>query len=195
MQIALSGLSGIDVFLYVDDLLVASRDYEEHLQKLDRVLTRLEETRFILRPAKCSFMKQQIKYLGHIIDQNGVRPDPTKVQAVQDFPRPTTVKEVRAFLGFANYYRRHIPNMSQLSVSLVNLTRKNVEFDWSDECEQSFEAIKQSLVKYPVLRFPEFTKDFYLSTDASDFAISAVLEQQHGDELGGGDEQHGVFSL
>ena len=99
MQIALSGLSGIDVFLYVDDLLVASRDYEEHLQKLDRVLTRLEETRFILRPAKCSLMKQQIKYLGHIIDQNGVRPDPTKVQAVQDFPRPTTVKEVRAFLG------------------------------------------------------------------------------------------------
>ena len=183
LQITLSGLSGIDVLLYVDDLLVASRDYEEHLQKLDRGLTRLEETRFILRPAKCSFMKQQIKYLGHIIDQNGVRPDPTKVQAVQDFPRPTTVKEVRAFLGFANYYRRHIHNMSQLSVPLANLTRKNVEFDWSDECEQSFEAIKQLLVKYPVLRFPDFTKDFYLSTDASDFAISAVLEQQHGDEL------------
>ena len=183
LQIALSGLQGIDAFLYVDDILIASRNYSEHLEKLDRVLTRLEETRFVLRPSKCSFMQRQIKYLGHIIDQHGVRPDPSKVQAVQDFPRPTSVKEVRAFLGFSNYYRRHIPRMSELSAPLVNLTRKNVEFDWTDECEKAFVSIKESLLHYPVLRFPDFSKDFYLSTDASDFAISAVLEQKHDDTL------------
>ena len=183
LQIALSGLQGIDAFLYVDDILLASRTYSEHLDKLDRVLTRLEETRFVLRPSKCSFMQRQIKYLGHIIDEHGVRPDPSKVQAVQDFPRPTNVKEVRQFLGICNFYAKHVHRFSELSTPLVNLTRKNVDFDWTDECETAFQSIKQSLVNYPVLRFPDFTKDFFLSTDASDFAISAVLEQQHGTDL------------
>ena len=183
LQIALSGLQGIDAFLYVDDILIASRSYPDHLRKLDRVLTRLEDTRFVLRPSKCSFMQRQIKYLGHVIDKFGVRPDESRIQAVQNFPRPTTVKEVRAFLGFSNYYRRHIPHMSDLAAPLVNLTRKHVKFDWSEECEKGFQSIKQALLNYPVLRFPDFTKEFFLSTDASDFAISAVLEQQHGDDL------------
>ena len=183
LQIALSGLQGKDVFVYVDDVLIFSKDYPEHLQKLDKVLTRLEETRFVLRPAKCSFMQRQIKYLGHIIDEHGVRPDPFKIEAIQSFPRPKTVKEIRAFLGFANYYRRHIPRMSMLAAPLIHLTKKDVEFMWSEKCENGFQSIKQALLHYPVLRFPDFTKDFFLSTDASDFAISAVLEQQHGDDL------------
>ena len=183
LTIALSGLHGTDAFLYVDDILIASRTYSEHLEKLDRVLKRLIKTNFVLRPSKCSFMQQEIKYLGHIIDKHGVRPDPFKVQAVQNFPRPTTVKEVRQFLGFINFYRRSIDRMSELAAPLVNLTRKNVDFVWTDDCQKSFDKIKSSLLNYPVLRFPDFTKDFFLSTDASDFAISAVLEQQHGNDL------------
>ena len=131
LQIALSGLQGIDAHLYADDVLVASRTYEEHLAKLGRVFSRLEETRFVLNPTKCQFMKQEIQYLGFILDKHGVRPDTSKQQAVQDFPKPTSVKDVRAFLGFSNYYRRHIPRMSELAAPLVNLTRKNVEFVWS----------------------------------------------------------------
>ena len=138
MQIALSGLQGIDAYLYVDDVLIASRTHKEHLEKLSRVLTRLEETRFVLNPSKCQFMKPQIKYLGFILDKHGVRPDSSKLQAVADFPTPKSVKDVRAFLGFSNYYRRHIPQMSELAAPLVNLTRKDIEFIWSKDCEEAF---------------------------------------------------------
>ena len=128
LQIALSGLQGIDAHLYVDDILIASRTYEEHLEKLDRVFSRLEDTRFVLNPAKCEFMKSQIKYLGFVLDKHGVRPDTAKLQAVNDFPTPKTVKDVRAFLGFANYYRRHIPQMSELAAPLVHLTKQKCYF-------------------------------------------------------------------
>ena len=183
LQIALSGLQGIDAHLYVDDVLVASRTYEEHLAKLGRVFRRLEETRFVLNPKKCQFMKSQIRYLGFVLDKHGVRPDTSKLQAVQDFPTPASVKDVRAFLGFSNYYRRHIPHMSDLAAPLVNLTRKNVEFIWSKQCDDAFNTIKESLLKFPVLNFPDFGKEFYLSTDAIDFAISGVLEQKYGDDF------------
>ena len=183
LQIALCGLQGIDAHLYVDDILIASRTYEEHLEKLDRVLTRLGETQFVLNPSKCHFMKSQIKYLGFILDKHGVRPDPSKIQAIQDYPTPKSVKDVRAFLGFANHYRRHVKFLSQLQAPLVHLTRKNVDFIWSQECEEAFTAIKQSLLTYPVLRYPDFNKDFYLTTDASDFAISGILEQKFGEDL------------
>lgn len=183
LQIALSGLQNDQIMTYVDDIIIGSKTYSEHLTKLDKVLHRLEETKFILRPSKCNFMQRQIQYLGHIIDEYGVRPDPSKVQAVSDFPRPKTVKDVRSFLGFANYYRRHVPRMSDLAAPLSNLTRKDVPFIWTDQCERAFQSIKKSLVHYPVLRFPDFSKDFILSTDASQFAVSAVLEQQYGSKL------------
>ena len=128
-------------------------------------------------------MKSQIQYLGFVLDKHGVRPDTSKLQSVQDFPTPASVKDVRAFLGFSNYYRRHIPHMSDLAAPLVNLTRKNVEFIWSKECDDAFNTIKESLLKFPVLKFPDFGKEFYLSTDASDFAISGVLEQKYGDDF------------
>ena len=183
LQIALSGIEGIDAHLYVDDILIASRTYDEHLEKLDRVFTRLGETQFVLNPSKCQFMKTQLRYLGFILDKHGVRPDISKIQAVKDFPTPTSVKDVRAFLGFANYYRRHIPHMSELTAPLVHLTRKDVEFKWSKECEDAFTSIKDSLLNFPVLRYPDFKKDFYLSTDASDLAISGVLEQKYGNDF------------
>ena len=183
LQIALSGLDGIDAHLYVDDILIATRTYSEHLEKLDRVFTRLEETQFVLNPSKCQFMKTQLTYLGFVIDKHGVRPDMSKLQAVQDFPTPTSVKDVRSFIGFSNFYRRHIPRLSELTAPLVRLTRKDVEFKWSQECEDAFRSIKDSLLQYPVLRYPDFSKDFYLSTDASDFAISGVLEQKYGNDF------------
>ncbi|XP_063834919.1 uncharacterized protein LOC135084105 [Ostrinia nubilalis] len=132
---------------------------------------------FKLQPDKCEFLRKEVGYLGHIITENGLKPDPKKTKSVQEFPVPKCPKDIKSFLGLISYYRRFIPDFSKLSKPLTNLLKKDVPFDWTNEQQLSFETLKDKLVSAPVLIYPDFTKPFTLTCDASNHAISAILSQ------------------
>lgn len=166
------------VFIYLDDIIVATPDFETHLTVLQKIFDRLITAGLTVNQEKCEFVKSQLKYLGYVIDQNGLRVDPDKVAAVMDFPTPTKVKEVRRLLGLASWYRRFVPNFAERVAPLTNLTKKSKKFVWDEETERSFLDIKQCLVSAPILTCPDFDRPFILQTDASQRALGAVLVQE-----------------
>lgn len=127
--------------------------------------------------SKCAFGQQRISYLGHVISADRVATDPTKIQAVRDWPTPTNVKEVRQFLGLAGYYQRFMRQFGVLARPLFNLLKKGPPFVWTDNTEQSFQVLKQGLISAPVLALPNFQKPFTVETDACDVGIGAILQQ------------------
>ena len=169
------------VTVYLDDVLIASQNIKEHLEHIRKVLVQLSEAGLRLKPSKCVFVASKIEYLGHTLTAQGVRPNSKKVEAVKCFPRPSTVKEVKSFLGLANFYCRHIPDTARISRPLTLLTRKDVHFDWTEECEVAFCDIKERLVSAPVLHPPDQTQPFQLWTDASERGFGAVFEQTVGE--------------
>ena len=129
--------------MYLDDLLIASKSMSEHMVHVKKVLLRLKDAGLRLKPSKCMIATEEIEYLGHTLTPAGVKPNSKKVEAAKNFPIPKNVKEVKSFLGLANFYRRHIPDMATTSRTLTALTRKNMEFKWTVECEAAFNEIKQ----------------------------------------------------
>ena len=167
------------VFVYLDDILVASKSISEHKEHVQKVLQQLKKSGLRLKPSKCRFATTEIEYLGHTLTPVGVRPNDSKVTAMKEFPRPQTVKQVKNFLGLANFYRRHIPGMAAVSRPLTGLTRKdNKELVWTQGCEEAFEEIKRLLTTAPLLRPPNLEKEYFLWTDASKKGFRAVLEQE-----------------
>ena len=166
------------VVVYLDDILVFSRTPEEHKEQVHQVLRILQENTLRAKKKKCAFFQSSIEYLGFIIDQAGLHPNPSKIQCVQDWPVPKNVKDVQAFLGLANYYRRFVKDFAKIGNPLTLLTRKDVPFRWSDACDVAFRSLKRALVTAPVLRLPDPNKDFFIEADASKFAIGAVLYQK-----------------
>ena len=128
--------------VYLDDILVVDRTVEEHLDNLKKVFERLREAGLQLKPKKCYFLREGVEYLGHVVSADGVRPDPQKLTAVRNYEQPTDLKPLRAFLGLASYYRKFIPHFSRVASPLHTLTRKDVPFDWSTECQQAFQTLK-----------------------------------------------------
>ena len=120
----------------------------------------MNEAGLRLKPSKCVFAADEIQYLGHTLTAHGVKPNSGKVDAVKNFPRPTNVREVKSFLGLANFYRRHIADMAVISRPLTAFTRKEVKSDWTKECEEAFGKVKQRLVSAPILHPPDLTKPF-----------------------------------
>lgn len=169
------------VFIYLDDIIVATPDFETHLRVLEKIFDRLIAAGLTVNQEKCEFVKSQLKYLGYVVDSNGLRVDPDKVAAIMEFPTPTKVKEVRRLLGLASWYRRFVPKFSERVAPLTNLTKKNKKFIWDEETERSFLDIKQCLVSAPILTCPDFDKPFILQTDASQRALGAVLVQEFED--------------
>lgn len=178
MDNTLAGLLGSDCFVYLDDIVVYSQNIQEHLQKLNRIFERISNAKLKLQPEKCNFFKKEIIYLGHKCTAKGCEPDPEKTSAIQNIQKPENIKQVQSFLGIANYYRRFIPNFSKTSLPLVKLTRKQVRFNWNQECEEAFNKLKQTLISNNVLAYPDFDKPFEISTDASNEALGAVLSQE-----------------
>ena len=166
------------LYIYLDDLILLSESFEEHLSLLSTVLDRLREAGLVLSAEKCKFCVPQLKYLGYVVDYEGLRPDPEKVEAIINIPVPRTVSEIRRFMGTASWYRRFIPNFSSIMAPLTNLIKKNVKWSWTSECENSFRKIKEHLITAPVLTVPDFDRTFTLQTDASFFGIGAVLTQE-----------------
>ena len=145
------------VFVCLDDLLIVSKSVQEHLGHLKKVLDHLNEAGLRLKPQKYVFVKQQVEYLGHTITPEGVRPNEKKIQAVKDFPRPKSSREMKSFLGLVNFYRRHLPNFAAVVRPLTALTRHDkdskvpVPFEWSEDCETAFQRAKELLVTAPLL--------------------------------------------
>ena len=177
MSTVLRGLNWKSVLVYVDDILIFSNSFQEHLHHLEQVFNRLREAKLTLQPNKCHFAVKQLKFLGHIISRRGIEVDPDKTRAVSDFPVPKTQKHVRSFLGMANYYRRFIKDFSQVAAPLNALLRKDVKFRWTQGCQNAFDALKSKLISAPILSYPDPTKRFILTCDASDTAVGYVLGQ------------------
>ena len=177
MEKVLFGLTWKICLVYLDDIIIFSRSFEEHVENLKEVFERLKEANLKLSPKKCHFFKKQVKFLGHIVSENGVSTDPSKIQAVKDWPVPKNVKEVRSFVGLTSYYRKFISNYADKARPLHKITEKNQKFVWTESCQQSFEELKSALITAPVLAYPSRDDLFILDTDASNVGMGAVLSQ------------------
>ena len=177
MDLVLAGLQWSDCLVYLDDVIVLGRTYEEHVRNLRSVLERLRESGLRLKPSKCSFFQREVQYLGHIISRDGVSTDPAKTEKVATWPTPTSVRETRQFLGFASYYRRFVKDFAHIARPLHRLTERCTAFVWTEECQEAFDELRRRLTSAPVLAYPDFSRQFILDTDASDTGIGAVLSQ------------------
>lgn len=172
------------VFVYLDDLLIVSQTFEEHMGFLQEVAERLSNAGLTINVEKSHFVMSELKYLGYLVGEEGLRTDPEKVEAIKNFPAPKTVKQVRRLIGMVNWYRRFIPNCSEVLQPISNLTKKGVKFNWTDDAQRSFDKVKQLLSSAPVLVNPDYDKPFFIRCDASTEGIGSVLFQRNdsGDE-------------
>lgn len=171
-----------DLFIFMDDEGIAtSGSLEDHERYVEKILKYHHDNDLYLNPKKCLFSTQRMEYLGLIITPDHVAMDPVKIDGVLEWPTPTKVKEVQAFLGFANFYRRFIRGYSQIAQPLFGLTRKNHDWDWDESCEKAFQSLKAAFTTAPVLSLPDPSAPFRLETDASDYATGAILSQRQND--------------
>ncbi|XP_078148594.1 uncharacterized protein LOC144544050 [Carex rostrata] len=177
MQRVFRDLLDTTVVVFIDDILVYSRSYEEHAAHLRVVLQRLRDHQLYAKFSKCEFWMNQVAFLGHIVSGEGLAVDPEKIRAVTEWKRPTTVTEIRSFLGLAGYYRRFVMGFSQLARPLTELLHKGVKFEWGESQEKSFEELKSRLVSAPILAMPVVGKDYTVFTDASRSGLGCVLMQ------------------
>lgn len=177
MNSILLGIQSIRAFAYLDDIVIYADTLESHSSKLSEILERLRQSNLKIQPHKCEFLRKEVLYLGHLITDKGIYPDPKKVKVLQEYPVPTTTKQLKSFIAFASYYRKFIPNFSKISQKLTELLKKNKQFIWTSEQQFAFENLRNILTNPPLLQYPDFTKDFIITTDASEYAIGAVLSQ------------------
>ncbi|KAL4012228.1 hypothetical protein IC575_029324 [Cucumis melo] len=166
------------VIVFIDDILIYSKTEAEHEEHLHQVLETLRAHKLYAKFSKCEFWLKKVTFLGHVVSSEGVSVDPAKVEAVTNWPRPSTVSEIRSFLGLAGYYRRFVEDFSRIASPLTQLTRKGTPFVWSPACESSFQELKQKLVTAPVLTVPDGSGSFVIYSDASKKGLGCVLMQQ-----------------
>ena len=142
--------------MYFDDIVIYSSSASEHAKRLENVLERFDRANLQLHPGNCVFAKPQVQYLGFILSKDGISPSPEKLKAVKQYPAPKCVKEVRAFWGFTSFYRRVIPNYSEIARPMTELTRKEQPFTWKSKQQEAFQKMKDSLCTAPVLAYPNF---------------------------------------
>eukprot|EP00794_Sanderia_malayensis_P018389 gene18389-biopygen12333 len=181
MDLVLSGLHWTHCLVYLDDVIVFAPTVEEHLKRLDVALDRIEKAGLTLKPAKCQWLRRSVKFLGHIVSEEGVTVDPAKVSSVKNFPIPQNKTDVRSFLGLTGYYRRFIADYASRSKPLVDLTKKKRLFQWTKDADDVFQELKDCLISAPVLQCPDFSLQFKLYTDACDYGLGAVLAQETDD--------------
>ncbi|KAJ9511611.1 hypothetical protein QJQ45_007360 [Haematococcus lacustris] len=166
------------VLVYLDDILIYSRSEAEHLEHLRTVLGLLRQHQLYANLSKCAFFLPSMDFLGHIISAAGIHPDPAKIRAMVEWPVPRNLNDLRSFLGSANYYRRHIHHHAHLILPLTNLLKAETPWSWGPEQQEAFERVKAALASNPVVRPPDFPRPFTVKTDASLYAIGAVLSQR-----------------
>ena len=209
MQEILDDLIYTKVLVYIDDIIIYSKTFEQHLKDVEEVFEKIRKAMLKLKLEKCDFMKREVNFLGFVVGKDGVKTNEDKIKKVKEFPRPTTIGELKGFLGLASYYRRFIEGFSKIAKALLKLTEgiryervtkkegvnvgigkkinrmingKNIEKDWGEEQEEAFQLLKEKLTTAPILVYPNFEKKFRLYTDASGQALGAVLQQEGDDK-------------
>lgn len=177
MDNVLRGLQNEKVLVYLDDILIYSTSLQEHIEKLRLVFQRLRDTKFKIQLDKSEFLRKEVAYLGHVVTPNGVKPNPDKVIAIKNYPLPKTTKEIKGFLGLLGYYRRFINNFAKITKPMTKCLKKGAKIEHNEEFLNCFEKCKNLLINEPILQYPDFSKTFNLTTDASNFALGAVLSQ------------------
>ncbi|MCP3667673.1 MAG: hypothetical protein GY696_35150, partial [Gammaproteobacteria bacterium] len=183
LERVLAGLLYDGVYTYIDDILVTGSTWSSHVAKLRAVFDRLRQAKLKLKLKKCDFGKPETDYLGYLINADLIGVNPKKLEKVCNFLVPNTKKQIRRFLGMCNYYSKFIWNYSDYAQPLHALTQKNAAFEWTENCQKSFEYFKQALCAAPVLRYPDFSSEFRIYSDASEFALGGVLCQLNSENL------------
>ncbi|CAI7897396.1 unnamed protein product [Closterium sp. NIES-54] len=171
------------VVVYLDDILIYSRDMKQHIEHLRHVFELLRREKFYVKLSKSEFALKKVQFLGHMVSAQGFHVDPKKIEAVRTWKTPENVKELQQFLGFANYYNRFVPQYAKIATPLTNLLKKNTPFKWEDVHLQAMEQLKTALTSAPVLILPDPEKDYVIEADSSDQAVGAVLMQDQGKGL------------
>ena len=179
MQRILSELEYKCCFTYLDDILVASKTFENHLAHLREVLTRLRAAKLRLKPKKCQLLRDRVLFLARVVCTAGIKPNPEKTEKIRSFPAPTDVTGVRCFLGLASCYRCFVPSFATIGTPLNRLTKKDTVFEWSGACQESFDQMKHALASAPVLVYPKFGpgNTFIQEMDASTVGLGVMLSQ------------------
>ena len=177
MSMAMAGLQGTEVAIYLDDLIIFARNLEEHGKRFRRVMKRLIDANLTVEPKKCEFLKREASVLGHIVGGGEIKTDPIKIEAVKNYLVPTNRKTVKQWLAFINYYRIFIKNFAEIARPISKLQKKITKFIWGDEQQKAFDKLKEILCSEPVLIAPDWSKPFKVTTDASDYALGAILSQ------------------
>jgi len=178
MSIVLRDLLWVVCLCYLDDIVVYARSPQELLERLRIVLDPLRDVGLKAKPSKCELFRTEIKFLGHMVSADGINPLPDKLEAIRSWPVPHCLRDVRAFFGLASYYRRFVKGFATTAEPLTRLTRKLARFEWTEEAQQAFDALKKALVEATSLAFPLPQESCILDTDASDVAVEAVLSQR-----------------
>ena len=183
MDVTMMGLNFEICLVYLDDIIVFSKDVQTHLVRLELLFRRLQEANLKLKPSKCSLLQKSVEFLGYVVSGSGISTCSQKIETVQTWPVPTKLREVRGFLGLCGYYRRFVQNFSQVAAPLHALTKKAQVFVWSQGCQSAFDELKLLLTTSPILALPRDDCQYIVDTDASDHGIGAVLSQmQEGEE-------------
>lgn len=178
MEIALKGLNWVTCLIYIDDIIVYGATFEEHISRVDEVLDRVERAGLKLKPKKCILLQKEVIFLGHVVSQNGVRPDPTNISKILQWPTPQNPKQVRQFVATGSYYRKFVKGFATIVRPLVDLTKKGVTFKWCDKCENAFKTLKLALTGPEIMGYPlNEGGEFILDVDSSGVGIGAVLQQ------------------
>ena len=170
-DMVLAGIQWSSCLVYLDDIIVVGKTFEEHLRNLAQVFDQLRCAGLKLKPQKCAFGCQQVEFLGHIVSAQGVSTDPAKTAQVANWPELQSTQEVQQFLGLASYYHRFVKNFADVARPLYRLLEKARPFHWTQACQEAFAELKRRLTSAPILAFPDFNKPFILDTDASDSGI------------------------
>ena len=175
VDLIFDGMQQKEIFLFLDDAVIYGETIVEQNEKFERFLQRLRKANLKLQPDKYEFLKTEVVFLGHVLNEEGVKPDPRKLKAVREFPQPKNIKNIRQFL--AGYYRRFIHNFSGIAKRLSNLLKNDTPFIWSDETQKAFNILKDKLCTQPVLKIADFSLPFILTCNASGVAIGGILSQ------------------
>ena len=187
METCLGDLNLHWCIIYLDDIVIFSKDLASHLERLEAVFQKLEEAGLKLKPLKCELFWRQSAYLGHVISAKGVATDESKIEAIKNWPTPTNITEVQSFLGFMGYYHRFIPKFAQVAHPLhkhnigKNAGKKKAAIKWDSRCQQAFDDLKTLCTMAPILAYADFTKPFKLHADACGTGLGAVLYQTQED--------------
>jgi hypothetical protein len=179
MNRILNGLTLKQCVVYLDDIIIFSRTFAEHLLRMRNVLDRIRDANLKMQLSKCRFCTNKVVYLGFELTKDGFKPDPNKTQAIAKMESPIDADQLRRFLGSINFYRRFIADFSQIAAPLYKLLGKNIKFIWNQLCEEAFSELKNKLTSAPILVYPDFRKKFFIHCDASNESIGAVLSQLH----------------